>query len=277
MTGDAHVESLRAVAEELESELGRAPTSRELLRLLTYGARALEDRLEGTDASALTGLTARYRTGARPAKVDETDGLNDAAWEQAVAFAVDLADSLDAPVTVEAFTAAVLAVIHAAGRGVLSDVDPAELIALKAQRARRTGPRPRVGDIAAVTGTNYRAIVVLLINRADTAFGILDRDDEPALEHPLLSDAKEIRNGHWPIVGHDPALVARFPTPERFHRPPGLAGTDLGEHGAAESLDSKRLRLLTAEQAHRADLDRGDFRQFHLSPYLANWLVKRLG
>jgi hypothetical protein len=187
--------------------------------LLAYGARALEGRLVDTDASAVTGFTARYGNGVHPAKLDETGELNDASWEQAVIFAVDLADSLDGPVTVKAFQTAMLAVMQAAGRELMSDVDPTHLTALKARRSRRSGPRPSVADIAAIAGTEYRAVVVSLINRTDTAFGILDHHNEPALEHPLLSDSKEIRNGHWPIVGHDPTLVARFPTPERFHRP----------------------------------------------------------
>ena len=76
-------------------------------------------------------------------------------------------------------------------------------------------------------------------------------------------------------MAHDASLIDRFPAPVVFHRADNPFGRDYGKHGAAESADES-LRLITAEEAHDAGLDRDDFHQFVPSDWLPNWLRGRL-
>lgn len=260
---DAVVEGLGYLVEEVESGLGRRPTAAELLSLLTHALRSLRDRLADIDMARLKSLNASYRAGVRPSAIDETAELNDAPWEEAVSLVHRLADAFVEPPRLDEFLDDLLTGVHG-GDQLLDDIATTDIAELRVElEPPPKGRRPKPGDIVAIADTEYRAVVISTTIRFGTAYGVLGPDGEAVLRHPLLSDDKQVRLGHRPIVGHDSALIERFAEPEQFHKPSSPAGHDLGEHGLAE-------------EAHEAGLDRVAFRQWQLSESLAEWLVKRL-
>jgi hypothetical protein len=283
------VEHLADLAGDVRAELGRAPTSVELLALLAWGITNLdEDALLDVEPKRVEGLRASYRRDATPAGHEscEVRELNDAPWEQGSSLVAALArgerQSLDG------LLASLVAAFDASDPLLLSDVGPGDIRRLGARLRRLEHPRPKVGDVFAVPargGTHFLLLTVAK-TQVGTAFGVLGRARLPrlpsksasaALRFPVYCDDYGVLNGEWPNVGHEEELLALFPSePPVFFRPSMDLPGDVGPHGAAEYPDGE-LRKLSAAEAQDAGLDRDDFRQLHHSQTLGEWLERRLG
>lgn len=288
---------LTALADEMESQLGRAPTSAELVDVLAWGLKSLpEGTVDGFDATRLTGLRAQYRRGAKPsgdAAKNEVDELNDAPFTMAsdlAALLTDrLADELGDKPTLDDLLGAILAGLHRAGESILSDVDPRDVIAIKAELRRGKQPRPKVGDVVAIPASNgeHHLAVVVAKNGFGTAYGVLEgtgparplskSSRREVWPHPFYSDDDPVVSGRWLLVDHDEELLDAFPSePEIFHLPrPDMPYVDVGPHGAAERPGGK-LRKLSEQEAKEAGMDREDFHQTFLADDLERYLDARL-
>jgi len=273
---EAAAEGLRWLVEEFGDGMRRSPTGRELATLLTYGLRSLETKTADVDMARLVGLGVTHRGDAELSDVDETRELNDATWEEAASLAHAVVDAFEEPATLDSVLGALVEGLRASEPTTLLDIRPDAVLALEARlEPPPKGRRPDVGDVVEIAGTPYRAVVIDPASPFGTALGILSAGDTPALVYPVFSGVEAIRRGHWPIVTHDVSLIERFPAPVCFHRADNPFGCDYGEHGAAESTD-ETMRLLTAQEAHDAGLDRDDFQQFVPTDWLPNWLRGRL-
>ena len=227
---------------------------------MSWAIKGLPDELiDGSEPGWLTGLRPRYRRGVKPtnAETSQVDELNDAPWNAAAEFAANLAREHPEPPSLERLLDALLQCIHEAPLTLLSDVEPADVIAIKPQ-LRRGQRRPRIGDVVAIPaqdGSFYRASVIAR-NRFGTAVGVYV-DKGPArppgpgsrplpVEYAFYTDENEIVAGRWPIVGHDDDLLDLFPSePEYLYRGKDPV-FDSGEHGLAETPDGD-IRYLTAD------------------------------
>ena len=242
---ETHLEELRS---ELEDSLDEPPELGHLLAVLTSGIQCLDpEALSRADPAAVESLIAGD---VKPSSVDEA---NDASFTEGADLVADLVSEL----TGEKGSAPTLKqLLKALAAGL-------EVDKLEAVTAKKKGKRPKDGDVIAIPvgDDRYRLAVVLEHNRFGTAIGLfkgvyplggdIPADLEPE-RHAVHTGDYAVRDGRWPVVGHDDGLRSRFGRPEYYYRP-NPERPEIGRYGSGETADG-RMRDLDKEEAEELGL-----------------------
>ncbi|MGX6605025.1 hypothetical protein ACWKSP_23265 [Micromonosporaceae bacterium Da 78-11] len=174
-----------------------------------------------------------------------------------------------------------MAALHQAGV-ILADTTGEDVTAITTA-SRRPSRQYRIGDLVALSaqGGGFHVAVVAARNRFGTAIAVLDgiraTDAVPTgpvvIERVYYTDDEGLYNGGWLLLGHDDTAVPAE-EPEFFYAPVPWDPDEAGEHGLAES-PGGATRLLSAEQAAAAGVDRPDFTQVWTENELADHLNRR--
>jgi hypothetical protein len=173
---------------------------------------------------------------------------------------------------------------------ILKDVNPRNIVDLKAKVKKTVCLRLRPGDLVAIPSRKGRCYLAVVItgNRFGWAYGILkgehtlkpppsDWIGEP-FQIPIYSGDRYAADGRWPVLGNYPHLLRLFPTePEIYHEKRNHPDNPaIGEFGAAENARNE-LRKITREEAEKIGLLSGTYRQCLLEDELKIHLSKQLG
>ncbi len=173
---------------------------------------------------------------------------------------------------------------------ILADIDPRDVVKLKAVAERRPKVRLARGDIVAIPASNgeYFFVVFLTIN-TDHAFGIVEgthqitpiADDwnPKTLKYAVYSDDRLLREGRWRIVGKCERLCERFPDKPSiyldakthnkvFPNDPSQYGVILGVRGAA--------RHISRREAKEVGLLSGDYQQSYNGEQFEEYLERKI-
>ncbi|MDT5293479.1 MAG: hypothetical protein QOJ76_359 [Acidobacteriota bacterium] len=298
---------LEEVAEEFADELERRPSSAELFEIITQALKSVGDeRLSDVTPSNVTALKPQIRRGAArldsAPEADEPGGsvsdLNDAAFVVAGDLVADLSDGFKretgrAP-TLNELCGLLVEAAHRCKEGLLADINPADIIGVKAEVNKKRKIKAEVGDLVAIPLENgeYLIAIILARNTYGVAYGLFEgaskvprpfsvNSHPPAAPHPVYSSDELVANGRWKIVGHDEGLLSLFPAePEIYYRQqviPGMPdyGKDIGPYGSGRTA-SGRMRELTKEEAEELGLLDGSYRQGHLAEHLEEYLSAQL-
>jgi hypothetical protein len=252
-TVDRAARGLTELAEAIEDTLGRPPTLAELPEVLGWAARPLT----GTRPTITPKVRGKASTENQAAELP--DHVHDTAAELVNAVTKDVRKLGDI----------VLAGLKQAGEGVLSDVDPADITAIKIDKP--TGPkRPKPGDLFGIPVDDHRVVPAVVITKNDfgLALGLFGEPVEPPVslnartpirKRPVYTDQERIADGSWPSLGHDTKLLKLFPADPEMYYPPrnDIPGMDYGPHGTAESPDGSTRDLTEQEAREIGVLDPG--------------------
>jgi hypothetical protein len=288
------VKGIKEVAGEFADEIGRKPSTAELLELLLWGLRAGDkEKFSDVQVSNLVTLRPQFAAGSKPsdsaAAAENSSALaelNDATFVAASDFIGELVAAMNsAPGRLP--TLPELCDLLVAGLQECGDSlsDGGQVAGIKAEIRKAKKIKPAVGDIVAIPAANgeFHIAVLLAKNAFGTAFGLfkgtrkprpISKDPPPpVLLPPLYSDDRQIESGRWLVIDHDDSLRELFPAdPEIFHRQHAdQPNPALGPHGAGETA-AGRLRPLTKEEAEKVGLLRDDFRQTYASETLEKYL-----
>lgn len=179
--------------------------------------------------------------------------------------------------------------IRSCSADLFKDVEPANVVGLKAEVKRRGKTPLRLGDLVAIPapGGGCFRVVFLAKNTHGWAFGIF-RGRYPLrppaaswrpeiLTRPVYTDQRAVTDGRWRIIGNAPDLTALFPDvpyyyAKRHHR----HNDEIGPHGAVESLDGS-YRQLTAEEAAKVGLDDPRFENSCMCEQFVIYLEEMIG
>lgn len=276
------------IAKAVSSDLGRAPSSVELLELIAWGVKVLpDDAISDLIPASVISLRPRFKRGVQAAEPEDSEvrELNDASWVAAADFVAGLVGREGAAPTAEELFARLVDAFASSESSALSDVSPSDVVAVKPV-LRKAKPRPKVGDLVAIPLPDGRFVPAVLVarNPFGEAFGIftipgpLRVPSEATLDafwpQPIYTDDEQVVVRRWPLIGHDEGLLDRFPrVPELFQEPDGRG--ERGEHGLARSPEGG-TRTLSAEEARDAGMRRKHYRESYMSEELEKWLPEWL-
>lgn len=293
-------DDLREIAEDFADAVGRNPTSHELCELLAYGLQSSRTKLlDDVESSSIATLRPRLADGAAEPHDSAVDELDDGPFSNANALVTMLAQAYRGETgtlpTLDELCELIAEALRRS-RDVLSDVDAGDIAGVEADRrsnagASTDGAESRPGDIVAIPapGGGHFTAVVVARNQLGTAYGLFRgvRDEEPVsassppevVRHPIYSGDELVKDGTWPVVGHDEGLLELFPRePEVFYGEPLMPDIepDTGPHGSAETPAGER-RDLDEEEADEAGLTDGSYREFHPAETVADYIADRHG
>jgi hypothetical protein len=159
---------------------------------------------------------------------------------------------------------------------ILADIDPRDVVKLKAVAVRRPKVKLTRGDIVAIPASNGEYfLVVFLAKTIGYAFGIVegthritpiaDNWNPKTLKYAVYSDDRLIREGRWRIVGRCERLCERFPDKPNLYLDAKknnlLRPEDPTEYGVA--LVAEGYRHVSKREAEEIGLLSGDYKQFY--------------
>jgi hypothetical protein len=228
------------------------------------------------------------------------DDLNDHCFSLATELLVDLCDAFEEETGHKPTLAEVCELLAWGFRGcsadLLKDINPFQVVALKAKVSGKGKIRSMPGDVVAIPAGRGEHYLAVYLGRFRGPFGhafgvILGRhrlrpptpDWEPAVyRRPVCTEIQPISSGRWKVLAHRPDFLARFPPyPEHFHRKSDFPDDPrIGPFGSAEApteYEGERgregvvdystgtetcvLRHLSREEAEAIGLEAGDFFQ----------------
>ena len=295
-------EGLKMLADEFADEVERRPTSAELFELLTWGAKSSGGEFfSDAHPADITLLKPQLRKGARLLETwDARDedrsalrDLNDAAYVVASDLVGDVSTAVEEqtgePPTLRRFCEIIVGGLRLCDEGLLSDVRPSDIVAVKADVKKQKRSSAKVGDIIAVPAKNGEHFigVVLDKNKFGVAYGFFRgtsrikpvgaRSHPPADRHPVYSSDLHMAGGRWKVIGHDEGLLSLFPSePELYYRKyPDDNNPAIGPYGAAENA-AGRIRHVSKEEAEEVGLLSGEYRQVRLPEQVESYLNSKL-
>ncbi|HEX4225593.1 MAG TPA: GNAT family N-acetyltransferase, partial [Pseudonocardiaceae bacterium] len=217
---------LANVVAEFTDEIGGVPTLGELLEILAWSipVNALPEPLP---LRANLKGSKRYRSSA----ASRVGGLNDNVFEEARDTLRILLAATGTTVTPEVFADALRQVLNT-GQVTTADVAGTDVDTITPDMRKKRPTKTAVGDLLAIPlgQGGHRLGVVLARNRFGTALGLFagssanrgltaELRSAPG-EFPVYTEESLVKNGSWPIVGHEENLLALFPAdPEIYHKP----------------------------------------------------------
>ncbi|WP_406063103.1 hypothetical protein [Micromonospora sp. NBC_00860] len=266
---------LRLVVQYLQDEIGTQPRLGDFLEVLSLSVPGNSEAVR--DLPVPIRLTVKMAGGGRYSfeRSNAVSGLNDAAFVETaelISFVSENSRSDSSkPTSRGEFASGILSAIQDSGR-LFGDVDGGQISSLSIESPVRN-VRPKPGDVVAIRPRNndFRLAVVLAHNRFGMAVAFLQGTSRSSLKIPdrpksatlpVYTDDHLIRNGTWPIVGHDEGLLTLFSSdPEIYHAPdPIFADVGIGEYGSAETAAGV-LRNLSEREAREVGLLDGTYRQ----------------
>jgi hypothetical protein len=293
-------EGMQGISEDFADALDRPPTAAEWCELLAYGIQSSrEDILEDAEPKDVVALRPKLRGADGDSEETALDELDDGVWSDANGLVTDLAHAYrgesGANPSLKALGDVLVEAFHTCGDEILSGARGEDVVALEPEVRRQTAHAPKPGDVVAIPapdgdGRHFTAVVVAR-NEFGTAYGVFKgtRGAEPVssssppdvVRHPIYSGDEPVKNGTWPIVGHDEGLLELFPRePEIFVGEALMPDVEqaVGPHGSAETPSGER-RDISEEEAEEVGLTDGSYSEFHppeaLPEYLANREAQR--
>lgn len=272
------------IAQVFADAVDRRPTVAEFLALMVASLQeSAEDRLSDISGARVRRLVPEFAPGTERRSPEEKfapDDLTDAAYTVTADVIAGIVGRFEAATarrpTLQEFCELLARAFPLCPDDTFRDVGGAAVTDIRAELSKPgKAPRPKVGDLVAIPGSDgrlYVAVVIIARNSFGTAYGFF-RDPVPAaaislerhpplLPYPIYSGDHSIKSGRWKIVGHDQKLLSLFPAdPEIFHKP---GRTPFGSGETA----SGKLRSLTEEEARTIGILDGRYRQGYTCDYL---------
>lgn len=296
------VSALAEIAEEFEDELGRRPTSRELMEIILWGLRSgRDDLLSDAGPADVQDVALKRRKNSTPkpdwSETDETasvlDELNDGVFVSAATMIADLSQLKrhhdGEPLSGATLSTLLAEALRASPDDLLADIHTADVesVQIKTKRVRRA--IARLGDIVAIPSSKGDYLIAVVVAKDDigTAYGFFEGRHSlrpvsalrnmPVRRYPVYASQRLVADGTWRIVGHDDGLLSLFPAETEIYCS-GLSAdgtTDYGPYGSGMNA-SGRLRRLTRSEADEIGLLDNTYRQVCPEEYIEEYLEKKL-
>lgn len=295
-------EGLQNISQEFADEIKRRPSIVELLEILTWALRSCgDDAFLDVHPANIIALKPEVKKGIRPISSRTQDDaaesvvgdLNDNVFVIANDFISNLITMIRSDtgqtLTLDDLCELLVRGLHLCDADLLADVNPMDIIGIKAKVYKTRKIVPRVGDVVAIPAKNgeYFLAVILAKNRFGIAYGFFEGTSKlkpismashpPVKRHSVYSGDELIANGRWKIISHNKELLSLFPSePEIYHTGQNIvSGIEIGPYGSGETA-SGQLRPLMKEEAEELGLFSGQYRQIYTPAYLEIYLNSKL-
>lgn len=297
------VKRLDDISRIFAGEIGRRPSSHELLEILGWALISLpESALEDFNPRQIASLRPQVKKNAKPFQPwastttgnSEVGSLNDSIFVVANDFLLDLTHAIKAdtgnPPTLNGLAALLTEGLHDSKDTLLIDLAPSDIQGIKIETLGKQKISVNVGDIVAIPALDGKYFIALVLSKDafGLAFGLFQGSHQarplsinahpPTMKYPIHSDDRLIVKKQWRIVGHNADLCVLFPAePEIYHYPrTGKGYEKIGPYGSGETASGK-LRDLTHEEAEEIGLLNESYRPFYMSEHLGKFLNSKLG
>jgi hypothetical protein len=264
---------VRAFAEEADSE----PALGEFLQILGWSVPTGNQHMGASPVPLPFKVKVTGNRSYRVKPSNRVSGLNDKTFVEAAelqGFLVDRASTVTGQDISPAELAGCLVQLLQVAQHRFADISSNDVVELTVDVPKRPA-KVKVGDVVAIPadGEGYHLAVVVARDNWGVAVGLLkgvhstprmgSADQYEARHVPLYPGESLIKDGTWPIVGHDEDLLALFPDPpELYFGAKNDFGDDNGEYGAAGTVAGAK-RFISKEEAERVGLLNGTYQQFY--------------